>query len=190
MVPAESAASPCAPVSCARAGSNSGSGMNALHRAVLRATDIDAARPTGMALVVRLIVRDVQRVVGRDVNAARPAELRPLLEEVVRPDRRSGRGCCRDPRRIAALASRARGRAARGIVPGSLPVPPHSLMNVPSAANFTMRLFDIGSWPSLTNTLPLRRDDDVGRAVEVRRPVAGVRRGCRAAAARGRRART
>ena len=40
-----------------------------------------------------------------------------------------------------------------------------------------MRLFDIGSWPSLTNTSPLRRDDDVRRAIEVRLAVAGVRRG-------------
>ena len=189
MVPAASAARPCAPVSCACAGSNSGSGMNALHRAVLRAADVDAARPAGVALVVRLVVRDVQRVVGRNVDAARPSELRPLLQEVAvliedlnavvvavgdeQPALRIQRERVRHEE-LTGLAARAAPFLDEGAV----------------GANFTMRLFDTGSWPSLTNTLPLRRDDDVGGAVEMRRAVAGVRRCARGASARGRLART
>ena len=50
--------------------------------AVARAAHADAARPTRMALGIRLVVGHVQRVVLRDVEAARSAELRPLLEEL------------------------------------------------------------------------------------------------------------
>src|SRR5882762_476431 len=54
------------------------------HLAVLRAADPDAAFPVGARLVdrARLRIRHVDDVVLVDVDAARAAELRPLVDEI------------------------------------------------------------------------------------------------------------
>ncbi len=155
MLPARPTATPSAalvPVAF-----SSGSGMNASDLAVLAVSDPADANAALPAVVVArhrfgFGVGHIDHVVLVDVDAARPAELRPLFDEravliedldpvvVAVADEQPALRIQRERVRLIELA-----RAGSGL--------PHSLMNLPVLSNFRIRLLP-APWPSATKMSP------------------------------------
>ena len=131
--------------------------MNAVDLAVLGAADADAALPAVVVLRHRLGFRvgDVDHVVLVDEDAARPAELLPLVDElavliedldavvVAIADEEPALRVDRERVRLIEFA----GRRCRSL--------PHSLMNLPVLVELQHAVVAGAPWPSATKMSPL-----------------------------------